>query len=107
MVDMNGSHKFIDRFDKVDKELTELKDDLANAIRGLATSINKQSAATESLEKTVSALSSQFSSFLTVAANAIPLKAVGWMFGVVLVFILVLVAGIETLKYIPKLLGFF
>jgi hypothetical protein len=107
MAEINGIHKFDERFDRVDKELIDLKDDLAAAIRELSTSIGKQAGATESLEKAVNILATQFHSFLNIAANAIPLKGVGWMFGVVLIFILVLVAGIETLKYMPKLLGFF
>jgi hypothetical protein len=107
MAEINGIHKFNERFDKVDKELIELKDDLAAAIRELSSSIGKQASATEMLEKTVGSLSVQFHTFLNIAANAIPLKAVSWMFGIVLIFILVLISGIEALKHMPKLLGFF
>lgn len=105
MSEGNGIYKLTERFDKVDKELLDLKDDLANAIRELSVNIGKQSESTSHLTDTVTTLATQFSSFLQIAANAIPLKAVGWMFGIVLVFVLVLLTGIEGLKHLPKLMG--
>lgn len=100
----NGIYKLMEkRFGDVDKELTELKDDLANAIRELSVAIIKQSTATESLEKTVATLATQFSTFLTIAANAIPIKAVGWMFLIILVFI----GGLKGFEHFDKIIGIF
>lgn len=101
MSEPNGAYKFNERFDKVDRQLIELKDDLAGAIRELSNSIAKQSVATESLGKTVSTLTTQFTTFLNIAMNAIPLKAVFWMFGILVLTI----GGIEAVKVASKMFG--
>lgn len=107
MAEGNGLYKLEQRFDTVDKELTDLKDDLAHAIRQLSGSIEKQVIATTALTTTVTNLTMQFSSFLQVASNSIPLKAVGWMFFIILVFVIVLLLGIEGIKSLPKFGAFF
>lgn len=103
----NGIHQFNQRFDKVDRELVELKDDLASAIRELSGSIEKQALATTALTTTVTNLTLQFSAFLQVASNSIPIKAVGWMFFIILVFVIILLVGIEGVKSLPKFGAFF
>lgn len=102
MSEGNGIYKLSERFDRVDKELIDLKDDLANAIRGLSASIDHQATATNALTTVVTNLTSQFSAFLQVASNSIPLKAVGWMFFIILVFVVILLLGIEGIKSLPK-----
>lgn len=102
MAEGNGIYKLEQRFDTVDQELKDLKDDLASAIRELAHSTDKQSEAITVLDKSLSSLNMQFQSFLHIAANAIPLKAVGWMFAIILVFVVLLLAGIEGVKEMSK-----
>lgn len=103
MTEGNGIYKFVEkRFNDVDKELLDLKDDLAHAIRELSGSIEKQSDSTTKLTETVGTLATQFASFLHIAANAIPLKAVGWMFAIILVFVVLLLAGIEGVREMAK-----
>lgn len=87
MAENNGAYKFNERFDKIDREMVEMKDDLASAIRELT--------------EAVKTLNIHFTTFITVAQTAIPIKAVFWMF-----FILVLtIAGIEGIKLLPKWVG--
>ena len=102
MAEGNGIYKLEQRFDVVDQELKDLKDDLANAIRELAHSTDKQSATISALDKTVGCLTLQFQSFLHIASNAIPVKAVGWMFAIILIFVVLLIAGIEGIKVLSK-----
>ena len=105
MQESNGVHKFKEhvdsRLDKVDKELIDLKDDLASAIRELAKSITGQSEATIALEKAVNTLTNQFCTFLAIASNAIPIKAVGWMFLIILVFI----GGLKGFDHFDKIIS--
>ena len=84
----NGNlHDFNKRFDHLDKEAGAMKDDLAKAIKDLTAALNT--------------LNIQFSTFINVAQSAIPIKAVFWMF-----FILVLtIGGIEGIKHLPKFMG--
>lgn len=98
---MSEPNGYYERFDRVDRELTDLKDDLAAAIRELSSSIVSQSVATQSLERTVGTLAMQFSTFLTIAANAIPIKAVGWMFLIILIFI----GGLKGFEHFDKIIG--
>lgn len=87
MAESNGVYKINDRFDKLDKEMLDMKDDLSGAIRELT--------------EAVRTLNIHFSTFINVAQTAIPIKAVFWMF-----FILVLtIGGIEGVKHLPKFLG--
>ena len=115
MAETNGAHDFSRRFDRVDRELVELKDDLAKAIRELTAAINNQAhvgaqqaeatnlqaQATEALAEKVMTLSTQFSSFLSIEANAIPIKAVFWMF----LILILTIGGIEAIKFAPKFMG--
>jgi uncharacterized protein YukE len=98
----NGIYKLEKRFDKVDEELNDLKDDLAKAIRGLSMSIDRQSTSILSFDSTVDKLNTKFESFLHIASNAIPIKAVGWMFAIILIFVVLLIAGIEGIKVLSK-----
>ena len=102
MAEPNGIYKLEKRFDKVDEELNDLKDDLAKAIRGLSMSIDRQSTSILSFDSTVDKLNTKFESFLHIASNAIPIKAVGWMFAIILIFVVLLIAGIEGIKVLSK-----
>lgn len=94
----NGLYKI--RFDKIDKELDEIKDHLAEAIMKLSTSLDTSTrnlVETQSkLTATIDGLSSNLKLFMDIAQNSIPIKAVFWMF-----LILVLtIAGVEGIKHL-------
>ena len=70
------------RVNKMEADLRTSEENLSQAIKELAKSVNK--------------MATNFDSFLNIAGNAIPLKVVGWMF-----FIVVLATG--ALKGLDKL----
>jgi type II secretory pathway component PulL len=99
----NGNYN--ERFTNIDKELEELKDSLAEAIRGLTGSITKQSESTGRLETSITLLTSQVTAAISVAQNSISLRAVIWMFLILVISILLILGGVEALKVMPKLVG--
>ena len=117
----NGSYPFNERFKKIDDELDEIKDSLAAAIkgltesithqsdvtadviRGLTTSITRQSDTTAHLETKLGLLVDKVSMAIDVAKTSIPIKAVAWMFLIILLFVVLLIAGIEGVKALPKM----
>lgn len=62
----NGVTRLAERFTKVEHDIEEIKDDLTSAVKDLTNAVNT--------------LNTKFESFIVVAANSIPIKAVIWMF---------------------------
>lgn len=62
----NGVTKLAERFTKVEHDIEEIKDDLTGAVKELTNAVNT--------------LNTKFESFIVIAANSIPIKAVLWMF---------------------------
>ncbi len=98
MTEQNGFYKH--RFDKIDQDIDELKDHLASAILKLSTTLDTSTrnlAETQNkLTDTIQRLSDNLKMFMDIAQSSIPIKAVFWMF-----LILVLtIAGVEGIKHL-------
>jgi len=78
-VNGNGYHQDIER---IKKDVGEIKTSLTDSIDNLTTAVQ--------------ALSTQFGAFIRVAENSIPIKAVFWMF-LILVLAMVGVEGVKAL----------
>jgi K+-sensing histidine kinase KdpD len=106
----NGSYD--GRFNRIEDQLGDIKDNLAMAVAGLTEAIKETSHQSKEshqdvqevvreLAAAVQALNQHFTIYINIAQNAIPIKAVMWMF---LILVLTM-AGIEGLKLIPKFWG--
>jgi len=106
----NGSYD--KKFDQIEEQLLDLKDNLAMAVAGLSEAIRESSMQSKESHKevlgvvtaltdAVKSLNHHFSIYINVAQNAIPVKAVMWMFGI----LVLTMAGIEGLKLLPKIWG--
>ena len=100
------------RFNRIEGQLGDLKDNIAMAVAGLTEAIKETSeqsreshrdveAVVKELAKAVQALNQHFTVYINVAQNAIPMKAVMWMFGI----LVLTMAGIEGLKLLPRFFG--
>lgn len=83
MAEGNGYYK--EQLSKIQSDVTEIKDDLSHSI--------------DRLTDAVHALTSKFDAWMRVAKQSIPIKAVFWMF---LIMVLGL-TGIEGVKYLATL----
>lgn len=73
------------KLEKIDSGVEEIKTELSKSIDGLALAVTN--------------LSNKFDLWMNIAANQVPLKAVFWMF-----FIVVLsMVGVEGVKYLASL----
>lgn len=90
---MGGSENgYEEGFNKIQSDIHGMRDDLSRAIIELTNAVNR--------------LGDRFDTFLNIAQNSIPIKAVMWMF-----FVLVIgLVGVEGCKfifdiYLPKIVG--
>lgn len=77
------------KLDLIEKDVHEIRDDLTTAINGLTVA--------------VTTLSQKFDSFIHIAQNSIPIKAVFWLMAIMVLGLV----GIEGVKALPKLAQFF
>lgn len=85
-----------DRLGSIESDVKDIKDDLATAVNLLTTAVSIQTKAIETHTTAVSNLSYKFDTFIHVAQNSLPVKAVFWLLGII---VLALV-GVEGVKQI-------
>ena len=83
MAEMNGHYK--EQLNRIQADVNEIKDDLSHSI--------------DKLTEAVHGLTGKFDAWMRVAEQSIPIKAVFWMF---LIMVLALV-GVEGVKYLATL----
>ena len=76
------------KLDLIENDVREIRDDLTTAINGLTVA--------------VTTLSQKFDSFIHIAQNSIPIKAVFWLMAIMVLGLV----GIEGVKALPKLIQF-
>lgn len=107
---INGNYD--SRFSRIEGQLGDIKDNLVMAVAGLTEAIKETSlqskeshkdveSVVKELAKAVQALNNHFTVYINVAQNAIPVKAVMWMF----LILVITMAGIEGLKLLPTIWG--
>lgn len=85
-----------DRLGIIESDVKDIKDDLATAVNLLTTAVSTQTKAIETHTTAVTNLSYKFDTFINVAQNSLPVKAVFWLLGII---VLALV-GVEGVKQI-------
>ena len=73
------------KLDLIEKDVHEIRDDLTTAINGLTVA--------------VTTLSQKFDSFIHIAQNSIPVRAVFWLMAIMVLGLV----GIEGVKALPNL----
>lgn len=87
MAEGNGVYKM--QLDKIESDVSEIKDDLAHAIEGLTAA--------------VTGLSSKFDAWVRVAENVVPIRFVLWILAGVLILVVLLFAGVEGIRALLKI----
>jgi hypothetical protein len=86
MAGENGVYKegILRELHSIQKGVDDIKDDLAHSIDKLTVAVNT--------------LTNQFSQFIRVAENSIPVRAVMWMFGILVLAMI----GVEGVQYLAE-----
>lgn len=90
-----------ERFDRVDKELNDLRDDLADAVRSLTNAVLSQADATKNTNAAITRLADRFDLLMQATKETIPIRMVFIMF----VIVILCIGGVEAIKAAPKFLG--
>lgn len=86
MADQQSNGKIIyERFDRLDHEIQDLRDDLATSVRELTTAVTR--------------LADKVDAFALVASTSVPIKIIFWMFGILVLAL----AGVEGVQALFKL----
>lgn len=85
---LNGTHLIHKRLDKLESGITEIRDDLPISI--------------DKLTQAVNSLSATFNLFMEVAEKSVPIKAVYWLLGIMILGLI----GVEGVKQIGPLMKF-
>jgi len=93
----NGVYK---KLEVIEQDVKDIKDDLATAVNLLTSAVGAQTKALEAHTTAVNNLSYKFDTFINVAQNSLPIKAVFWLLGII---VLALV-GVEGVKQISPIM---
>lgn len=106
---MTSNGHYDNRFDALDKEIGEIKDSLASAIIDLKNALMANKAAKEKetevvkdLVLVIRELVNKVSTWTLVAQTVIPIRAVFWMFTIVILGLI----GIEGMKQIGPIIKY-
>ena len=93
----NGVYR---KLEIIENDVKDIRDDLATAVNLLTSAVNAQTKALEAHTTAVNNLSYKFDTFIHVAQNSLPIKAVFWL---LLIIVLALV-GVEGVKQISPIM---
>lgn len=85
----------------IESDVKDIKDDLATAVNLLTSAVTTQTEALKAHTNAVSNLSFKFDTFINVAQNSLPIKAVFWLLGIILLA-LIGVEGVKNLGPVVK-----
>jgi hypothetical protein len=97
----NGTNGYYKELRAIQAGVDEIRDDLSRSVDTLTVAVTNLTAQVSNLTAQFSSLTNQFTQLIRAAENVIPIKAVMWMFGI-LVLTMVGVEGVVTLAKYSK-----